>query len=740
MKKLFTLLLLTLSLLQAVAFVVPVNPSQRQFRVSSSLSTLPTRTQVADESGITVTYNFSALSVVPDSMLYPDSYFWGFQGWFNTPVAGKPSLPETHDLFLLPPGASDITVDVLENETFTHPYKPTPGRVWLPNEELETYTFDNVPPIDHDKLSATHNPVKIEYIGKKRNDVLVAVTINPIQYNPSGSDIQVSSTLSYRLNYTVAPTYTTDPVSKSATRSAPLDSIPFVAGRDPSGSSYLEAFRRWNQALEATNDSTLREADDYIIITTQKYAKPIKIFAAWKKKCGHRVKILYNDEWTPEKVKASISDEYSRNPFLRYVILAGSIEEVPAMYAYHTLSDYPYCCFDSSYVAPSDEKEILRDLYSGRFFASNDTEMITIVNKIFMYEQDGIDDKSFYKRAFHVGFFQDGQPYEKFGIRPAKGIEESRMIQTSEEVRNYVLTKNKTIKRLYGVWPYRSNKDFHFIWPHSWKNSINGYGDGQIVRMPDDLQNPNFWFTYDSTHIAAAFNEGALYGLEYTHGDHDRWTDPKFTIEHIKELKNGNKLPIIFSTGCMTGDMTQKESFAKTLLNHKNGGAVAVLAHNFKIYIHYAQGMGIGYINTIWPYPGVNSTLNCHGNNPQYPNMDYSYQSISDEDRLTLGNILEGGILHNWRLFGNSSVDSVDFKRNKASLNKVAHLSHLFGDPGMLFPTEAVEPIPEDSVSVTYTISPDMFIADKSHEMIINVSSTKIIKRVSTDYRRLFRY
>lgn len=654
-------------------------------------------------------------------MLYPDSYFLGFQGWFNTPVAGTPSLPETHDLFLLPPGASDISVEVLENEAYTHPYKPTPGRTWLSNEVTESYTFDNIPPIDNNLLSQTYTPVRIEYMGKKRNDVLVAVTVSPIYYNPADSNIQVSSTLSYRLKYNlqdIPPLRSRGSIEPGL----PKDPITPYPPYPPYPGGILQEMWKWEQALAATNDSTLREADDYLIITTPKYKKSLKIFAAWKKKCGHRVHILYDEEWTPEKIKSSIIETYEHNPYLKNVILAGTIEEIPAENSYENLSDYPYCSFDTSYLSPCEEKDVLRDLYSGRFFASDETEMITIVNKIITYEREGVSDKSFYNRAFHVGFFQDGQPYEHLPIISADGIEDTRMTQTCEEIRNYVLTKNKSVKRLYGVWPYRSNPDYHFIWPHSWKNAINGYGDYQVTRMPDDLQNPKFWFTYDRTHITDAFNEGAVYGLEITHGDSDRWTDPKFTIEDIKNLKNGDKLPIIFSTGCMTGDMTQKESFAKTLLNHQNGGAVAVLAHNLKIYIHYAQGMGIGYINTIWPYPGVNSTLNCHGNNPQYPNMDYSYQSISDEDRLTLGNILEGGILHNWRLFGNSSVDSVDFQRNKDSLNKVAHLSHIFGDPGMLFPTEAVEPIPEDSVSVTYKISPDMFIADKSHKMIINIS------------------
>lgn len=331
MKKFFTLLLLTISLLQAVAFVVPVNPSQRQFRVSSSLSTLPTRTQVADESGITVTYNFSALSVVPDSMLYPDSYFLGFQGWFNTPVAGTPSLPETHDLFLLPPGASDISVEVLENEAYTHPYKPTPGRILLFDESRNNYTYDdNVPPIDNNLLPQTYTPVCIEYIGKKRNDVLVAITVNPIHYDPAESNIQVSSILSYRLKYNLQD------ISPQRSRGSieielPKDTITPYPPYPPYPPGILQEMWKWEQALAATNDSTLREADDYLIISTPKYVTSLHNFVQWKRECGHKVQLSYRYDWTPDLIKSEINNAYANNPFLKYVVFAGSIEEIPSV-------------------------------------------------------------------------------------------------------------------------------------------------------------------------------------------------------------------------------------------------------------------------------------------------------------------------------------------------------------------------------------------------------------------------
>lgn len=136
-----------------------------------------------------------------------------------------------------------------------------------------------------------------------------------------------------------------------------------------------------------------------------------------------------------------------------------------------------------------------------------------------------------------------------------------------------------------------------------------------------------------------------------------------------------------------------------------------------------AFATAIGFFNTIWPSPGVASTLNYTSGSPNYPNIDFSYTKDIAEDRLTLGRILEGGILQCWKIYGLSKNEgnpySGSYRRTIIGHN---YISHIFGDPGMLFPTEAVEPIPEDSVSVTYTISPDMFIADKSHKMIINIS------------------
>ena len=728
MKKLFTLLLLTLSLLQAVAFVVPVNPSQRQFRVSSSLSTLPTRTQVADESGITVTYNFSALSVVPDSMLYPDSYFLGFQGWFNTPVAGKPSLPETHDLFLLPPGASDISVEVLENEAYTHPYKPTPGRTWLSNEVTESYTFDNVPPIDNNLLPQTYTPVCIEYIGKKRNDVLVAVTVIPIQYNPTESDIRVSSTLTYRLNYTISPSYTTEQCNKSVTRIATLDSIPHIPNPESPVNSYLEALRRWNQVMEATNDSTLREEDDYLIISTPKYVTALHNFVQWKRECGHKVQLLYRYDWTPELIKSEIRNAYEKNPFLKYIVFAGSIDEVPPMYDYNTDTDYPYCCDGDPYWYTSkEEKDYLRQLYSGRFLVSDSKEMHAIVNKIVNYEKNGIADKSVYKKAFHVAFFEDGYPYRDNNkpFTPANGIEDTRMTLTSEEVRKYTMSQGFDVKRLYGIWPYQTDPDYNSQWPHSWSNYPRPQTEEWITPLPDDLRIPNYWFTYNTSHIKAAFNEGASYALAFTHGGQECWHNPNFTSDDVRTLSNGDKLPIVFSTGCQTGSLRNPNSFSKVLLAKNDGGAVAVLSSTLDLLITRALALGMGYINTIWPNPGIESNyyFTSEGT-PSYPILEYSYCSLKEEDRLTLGSILEGGILFNWHLFGCGSYTKPDpfSLSGKIGPISLAHMTHLFGDPGMMFPTEAVEAIPSDSVSVNINFSPDRSFSDGSYRMVIGVS------------------
>lgn len=625
MKKFFTLLLLTISLLQAVAFVVPVNPSQRQFRVSSSLSTLPTRTQVADESGITVTYNFSALSVVPDSMLYPDSYFLGFQGWFNTPVAGTPSLPETHDLFLLPPGASDISVEVLENEAYTHPYKPTPGRTWLSNEVTESYTFDNVPPIDNNLLSQTYTPVRIEYMGKKRNDVLVAVTVSPIYYNPADSNIQVSSTLSYRLKYAVqniSPQHSRISIEPGLPKDTVTPYPPYPPG-------ILQEMWKWEQALAAANDSTLREADDYLIISTPKYVTTLHNFVQWKRECGHKVQLLYRYNWTPELIKSEIRNAYAKNPFLKYVVFAGSIDEIPPMNDYSTDTDYPYCCDGDPYWYTSkEEKDYLRQLYSGRFLVSDSKEMHAIVNKIVNYEKNGIADKSVYKKAFHVAFFEDGYPY-KDGERKfeaADGIEDTRMTLTSEEVRRYTLSKGFTVKRLYGIWPYQTDPDYHSQWPHSWSNYPRMQTEEWITPLPDDLLIPNYWFTYNTSHIKAAFNEGATYALSFTHGGQECWHNPNFTSDDVKALSNGDKLPIVFSTGCQTGSLRNPNSFSKVLLTKENGGAVAVFGSTLDLPISEALALGMGYINTIWPYPGISSTyyFTTEGN-PSYPIFDYSY-------------------------------------------------------------------------------------------------------------------
>jgi hypothetical protein len=78
-----------------------------------------------------------------------------------------------------------------------------------------------------------------------------------------------------------------------------------------------------------------------------------------------------------------------------------------------------------------------------------------------------------------------------------------------------------------------------------------------------------------------ALNEGSLIVNYVGHGSVEQWgRDQLLTVETVRELSNGQRLPLFINMTCLTGLFSHpsQESLAETLLWAKNGGAIAAIA------------------------------------------------------------------------------------------------------------------------------------------------------------------
>lgn len=210
------------------------------------------------------------------------------------------------------------------------------------------------------------------------------------------------------------------------------------------------------------------------------------------------------------------------------------------------------------------------------------------------------------------------------------GIEDKRFTLTSEEVRNYMLSKGKAVNRVYFAYDYRETDDYPP--PTFWNNGEFAWGDS----IPVELQRPYFAWDGDSADIVRYIDEGAFYVLYRGHGTDSTWVQPYFTGDNILSLANGDRLPVIFSINCETGSFQEDDCFAEAFLQKRNGGAIAVYAATEKSWPGYNDAMVIGMFDAIWPDPGVDSKLY------NFLHMTTSPSRLWETTRL--GEILDQGL------------------------------------------------------------------------------------------------
>ena len=393
--------------------------------------------------------------------------------------------------------------------------------------------------------------------------------------------------------------------------------------------------------------------------------------ADWKRTLGFGVHTRLRGDWTPEHIKSAVKEVYRSAPSLYYLLIVGDHDDVPAedmartivnnkdyAFDYRFVTDYYYACMDG-------EGDVLADLYRGRLPVSTATEAMTVVDKIIRYERNPVRDAAFYDTGLHCAYFED--VISRFpSTKRGDGIEDRRFTLTSEEIRNYMLSKGKEIHRVY----YYVHDKQDSLTPKYWNKNDYAWGE----EIPEELQDSNFNWKGNASDIMRHIDEGAFYVLYRGHGQYTHWKNPQFTVDDIQTLSNGVRLPVVFSITCLTGRFQEGTCLAETFIRKRNGGAVAVYASTETSYSGYNDAMAIGMFDAIWPDPGVDSKLY------NFLGMTTSPSRLRETTRL--GEILDQGLRRMEETWGQS------WRGNSMSTQFAREIFHCFGDPGMRIYTD----------------------------------------------------
>lgn len=597
--------------------------------------------------GIILEYRFPGAEISEIIVNNTTYNYLHIEGFSKMKDIGNPALPSHTDIIAAPENAKfkiriiETTYEELSSFMIHPALSPATDRYGDPeppfviNQQL--YNINAFFP---------DNIISISEQQKIRNIPLAFIQIRPVQFNPVTGKIRVYSKIKYKIEFTGNNLSTA------------------TLGQDNS-SHYIKIIRNYilnNSIITDNNVESKINGDrkDYIIITHPNYLEAADSLKKWKQQLGYSVEIVSKSGWTSAQIKDSIHSRYHNwSPHPDYFVIIGDHDLVPGEihqdpnYGDDFATDLYYACMDG----PAD---FIADMGFGRISVSSASQAMQVVQKIINYERNPVNDVNFYNTGINCAQFQDESPQNGYADR--------RFAQTSEDALNYLSgTLGYNVSRVYKTEPS--------VTPTNWNNGY--YSNGEP--LPPYLLKPGFPWDGDATDITNGINAGAFYVLHRDHGyvGGSGWHRPYYVKSSIDNLNNGNKVPVVFSINCHTGEYQLNECFAEKFLRKTNGGAVGVIAAAYYSYSGYNDGFTLGIFDAIWSNPGLIPNFTGSGGIPNPIITPHS-------DIFTMGDVMNQGLIRMAETWGQDSYTH--------------ELFHYFGDPAMKIWTAQPVPITANHV------------------------------------------
>ena len=593
--------------------------------------------------GIEVSYHFqnpSVSSILNKKISYSRLFTQGFS---HLQEVGLPALPSHIDLVVVPEGATydlkifDEMPEVISTNKIYPALQPARDTEGAPEPKFEInedfYNTDQLYPSQSVKIIGT-----MVFRGVK----FLKVQTCPVQYNASKGKLYFHKNINYKINFSNANRFIKDYNNHTENYLKKILNYPLNS-------------KNWKKEAEqfySNNTITsIGNSKNYIIITHSNYQAAADSIANWKRQLGYSVEVVSSNNWTSSTVKTAVQSRYaSWTPKPDYLLIIGDHQDVPA--EMHINSSNDQFGTDLYYVCMDGNSDYVPDMAKGRISANSAANALMQVQKIINYERNPITDSSFYQNALNCAQYQDDD---------VDGFADRRFLQTSENIRDYFISQGYYSQRIYYcdqlVTPTRYNNGY--------------YSNGQMLDSALWKSNGFSW-NGGSTEIKNAINAGKFLVFHRDHGYAGGygWAHPYFVNTKINGLNNGNKLPVVFSINCHTGEFTLNQCFAETFMRKQNAGAVGVIAASYYSYSGYNDGLSIGMIDGIWSNPGLLPQFGNGGNNN--PNV------TAHTDIVRMGDVVDHGLVRMVQTWGG----------NNSGNRYTNELFHYFGDPAMRIWTE----------------------------------------------------
>lgn len=297
-----------------------------------------------------------------------------------------------------------------------------------------------------------------------------------------------------------------------------------VEKRLPKSSSFEALYKNIfiNYSSNESRIDDISDGEKMVIITDSTFKSAVIPLAEWKKRKGIATEIsVYPTETGGEgkfKLRDFIREKYKEGAV--YFLLVGDIEYIPSLVSggLWSWTGAPQSGKVDPKFAMLEGYDYYLDAFIGRFSVKTPMEAKRFADRVIKYEKEPNANANWYNRAVGAASIE--------GTPPA--------IETMNILRDCLLSNTfTTVSKVYE--------------PSGTTANLAGY-----------------------------VNDGISLLNYIGHGLTDQWHSIKFKNSNVKNLNNGDKLPVVFSVACIVGKFDiDSDCFAEVWTKRESGGAIS---------------------------------------------------------------------------------------------------------------------------------------------------------------------
>lgn len=433
-------------------------------------------------------------------------------------IKGNPDLPVISKSFIVPDN-SDYTVKIIEDRYVDYKIPIAPSKGSIPrnkNWNDVKYVFSDIYKTNSYYPSETVNTGDSYHIREIQGN---NIQICPFKYNPVTKTLRVSNYLKIEISFSGNKRGNSNEQVTALNKHL----FPLIKHKFVNSDSYFG-----NESEPMKQGTSLRSLDEtlpkMLVICYDSFVPQMRNFIIHKNNLGIPTTLVKMSDvgTTANDLKAYIQNAYDNDNDLTYVLLVGDYPQIPSpIFSYNYGLDYQGAMDPVlSLVSGNDNYP---DIVVGRFCASTNDQVKTMVEKVITYEN-----------LLNSNWFHDG-----IGIAYDDPYPVSNAHHNEDDWEHMRNIRNTLLSGHY--------------------SNVAEFYDGSHGLM-DANGNPS------STSIANAINAGSSIINYSGHGDVDRWNTGNFTNNVVSTLNNQEKLPFVFSVACLVGQFNNSSMncFAET--------------------------------------------------------------------------------------------------------------------------------------------------------------------------------